>query len=57
MLEVHKIIKVSHVVVCPIVFILFYDRDGQEEGFKVMKIDRFLVFLAYWVLFPRFWGR
>ena len=42
--KVHKIIQVSHKVACPIVFILFYDRDGQGGVFKVMKNDHFLVF-------------
>ena len=46
MLEVHKIVKGSHVVVCRIVFTLFYDRDGQEGGFKIVKNDCFLVFLV-----------
>ena len=57
MLEVHKIIKVSHRVACSIVFILFYDRDVQGVVFKVMKNYRFLDFLAVWVLFCRFLGR
>ena len=50
MLELHKIIRLSHVVVCLIVFILFY----AGGVFKVMKNDEFLVFLANWVLFPKF---
>ena len=57
MLEVHKIIKVSHKVTRPIVFILFYDRDGQGGVFKVMKNDHFLIFLAVWVLLPKLLGR
>ena len=32
----------SHVVVLPIVFKLFYDRYGQGEKFKVVKNDSFL---------------
>ena len=51
MLEVHKIIKVSHKVARQI--ILFYDRDGQGRVFKVMKNDRFLDFSAVWVLFTK----
>ena len=57
MLEVHKIIKVSGAVTCPIAFILLYDRDGQGGVFKVRENDRFLVVLAVWVLFPEFLGR
>ena len=57
MLELHKIIRVSNVVMCPIVFVLFYRGDWQEGVFKVIKNDHFLVFLAVWVLFPKFLGR
>ena len=46
MLELHETIRVSHVVALPIVFILFYDRDGQGVVFKVVTNDNFLVFLA-----------
>ena len=37
-------IRASHSVVCPIVFILFYDRDWQGGVLKLMKNDYFLVF-------------
>ena len=37
MLELHKIIRVSRVVACPIVF-LFYEQSWQREVFKVMKM-------------------
>ena len=57
MLELHKIIRVSDVVVCPIVFISFYERSWEEGVFKVMKNDHFLVFLASSVLFPKSFGR
>ena len=50
-------IRVSDAVVFPIVFILFYDRDGQGGVFKVVKNDNFLVYLAVWVLFTKFLGR
>ena len=55
-LELHETIRVSHVVAGPIVFILFYDRDGQGGVFNVMKNDHLLIFLAVWVLFPKFLG-
>ena len=45
MLKLHKK-RVSHVVVCPIAFILFYDRDWQGGVLKLMENDYFLVFLA-----------
>ena len=39
MLELHKTIRVSHVVPYSIVFILFYERGWQGGVFKVMKKD------------------
>ena len=53
----HEMIRVLHVVACPIVFILSYDQSWQRGVFKVMKNDHFLLFLAVWVLFPKFLGR
>ena len=50
-------LKVLDAVGCPIVFNLFYDRDGQGGVFKVMKNDHFLVFFDVWVLSPIFLGR
>ena len=51
--EMHKMVKVSHVVACKllffcfmITFLLFYDGGWQGGVFKVIKIDYFLVFLA-----------
>ena len=43
--KLHKIKKGSHVVVCQIFFILFYDRDWQEGVSRIMKNDHSLVFL------------
>ena len=57
MLELHSIITVSHVVAYPIVLLLFYEWSWQGGVFIVMKNDRFLIFLAVWVLFPMFLGR
>ena len=54
MLELHKIIRVSNLVVFATVFVLFYERDWQGEVFKVIKNDHFLVFLAVWGLIPKF---
>ena len=51
MLKVHKIIRAPHVATFPIVFILFYDRDGLGGVFKIMKNDLFLIFLTIWVSF------
>ena len=44
MLEFHKIIRVLLVVVCPIVFLLFYGWGWQRGMFIVMQNDHFLVF-------------
>ena len=41
MLQLHNLMKLSHVVACPIVFILFYDQSWQGGVFKFMKIDYF----------------
>ena len=49
--------RVPHIVACPNVFILFYERSCQGGVFKIMKNDLFLVFSAVWVLFPEFLGR
>ena len=34
-------LRVPHIVACPIVFILSYYRDGQGAVFKVIKNDIF----------------
>ena len=57
MLELDKMIRMSDVVVCPIVFISFYERSREGRVFKIMKNDHILVFLAVWVLSPTFYGR
>ena len=56
MLQLHKIIRVSHVVSCPIVFILFHDRDWQGSVQIYEKLSFFSIFnrLGF---FPKFLGR
>ena len=46
-------------VICSSVstFFLFYDQDGKEGMFKVMKNDHFLVFLVLCVIFHNILGR
>ena len=62
-LESHEMIRLKHVVACPIVFILFNRRYCQEGVFKVMNFfnfvqsDHFLVFLAIWAFFPIVFGQ
>ena len=46
LLDLDETVIVLHLVVCPIVFIWFYNRDWQGGVFKLMKIYQFLVFLA-----------
>ena len=41
MLEMHKTIRVLHVVACPIVFILFYERGWQGGVFTLIRNDHF----------------
>ena len=41
MLELHKLIRLSNVVACPIVFILFYDQYWQY--FNNMIIDQYFM--------------
>ena len=56
MLHLHETIRVSHLVACPIVFFCY--GQGWERGvFKVRINDHLLVFVAVWVLFPKFLGR
>ena len=45
MLELHKILGVSHLVASPIAFILFCEQSWVGGVFEVMKNDQFLVFL------------
>ena len=54
MLKLHEMIRVLHEVALLLVFFLFHDRDWQGGVFKVMKIDRFLVFLPLRVISPKF---
>ena len=55
-LELHEMIRVLHLVACPVTFILFYGRDWQARVFKFMKNGHFLVFLAVRVLLLKFLG-
>ena len=41
MLQLHNLMKLSHAVACPIVFILFYDQSWQGGVFEFMKTDCF----------------
>ena len=44
MFKLQKIIRVSHTIACPIVFILFHKKSWQGSVVKTMKIDHFSVF-------------
>ena len=54
-LELHVMIRVLHVVVCPFTSILFENRDWEGGVLKLTRSDYFFVFLAVWVLSPSFW--
>ena len=41
MLELYETIRVSHVVLCPFVFILFYDQDWQGGVLRLTKEAQF----------------
>ena len=56
-LGLHKIIRVSHVVACSIVFILFYEQSWQGEVFKVMKNDHFFSAFRRLGPFPQDFGQ
>ena len=53
-LELHVMIRVLHVVVCPFTSILFENRDWEGGVLKFMRSDYFFVFLAVWVFSPSF---
>ena len=56
-LKLHDIIRVIHVLACPVVFIWFYDRDIQGGVLKFIKNDHFFILLPVCVLYPKFLGR
>ena len=57
MLELYEIIRVSHIIACSFVIILFYEWGWQGGVFIVTKNDHFLVFVAVYALFPKFLNR
>ena len=56
MLELHKTIRVLHIIPYTIVLILFYDQDWERRAFKVMKNEYFLVFLVVGLFSPSYWA-
>ena len=52
-LEMQEII----ILLRKIIFTLLYEWTWQRGVFIVMKYYYFLVFLAVWILFPKFLGR
>ena len=53
MIEMHKNIRLSQVVACPIVFILFYGRGWQRGVFEVIMNDHFLSSFIRLAPFPQ----
>ena len=56
MLELHHVIKVSHVFACPMVFILFCEQSWQRGVFKIMKNDHFFRIFIRLSPFPQVFG-
>ena len=54
LLDLHEMIRVSHVVGYPIVFILLYDRDKYGGVLELIKNDKFFKFSAV-VVSSGFW--
>ena len=52
-----KIIRMWHVIACPMVFILLSGRGTRGEVLKLMKDHLFWAFLTVLVLFSRFLSR
>ena len=50
-LQLHEMIRVLHAVLCPIVFVLFYDRHWQGRALKRMKMDHFFTIFSRFGLF------
>ena len=46
----HEIVRVLHVVACPVFFILFDDPDWQGVVLRLMTNDQFILFFAVSVL-------
>ena len=55
-LELYETIRVPHIVACPIVFLLFYERSWQGRVFKFMKNNNFYCFLPFGSLSPSFFA-
>ena len=53
-LEFHEMVRVPHVVACPVVLNFICDRTQLEVVLKVAQNDHFQVFLAIWVLLLKF---
>ena len=56
-LELHEIIRVWQIFAYPGVLLLLCDLGQQAGVLKLVKKAQFLVFLAVWVLFPKFLAR
>ena len=57
MFDWYIIIRMSHVVACLTVFILFYEQGWEGGVFKLLKNNHFLLFLDAWILFSEFFGQ
>ena len=52
-----KIVRVSFIIACPVVFIVLYNCDRQRGVLKLIGNAQILVVLALRILFSKFLGR
>ena len=55
-LQLDETMRMLHIVACPIVFLLFYERGWQRGVFKVMKNDFFFSVFSYLGTFLQVFG-
>ena len=57
LLKLNEMIRISHVVECPIVFVLLCNLGWQGGVLKLMKNAQLWIFLTVWELSSKFLGR
>ena len=56
-LQLHEVIRVLHVILCPIVFIFFYDWYWQGGVLKLLKNNHFFSIFSHFGNFPQAIGK
>ena len=54
--EFHEMIRMSHVVACPITFILLCDQSRKGEVLRIMKMVNWKYFRSLWSVSSLFWA-